>query len=241
MPLNFSLFFFVIPVKYPLGITGKPFKCFLSQVFAVCRSPWPWASREWGSRFALVPPQLVQALILVKPVAQGFTLHITLLLDGVQWRCSRLQQNKRHIINAIWWSCWQLKVFIFWLGLGNEFKFWNKPQLQSSGPLLSANILHKEPEEFVGLAYQGKDIVFRFIIEYSSLRDFGPLGNNRSIFIWGFLKDEILLVLKFEISYRVMMSWRILVPLEDFLEDYIFAWWNIWISTSSFALRYFLM
>jgi hypothetical protein len=27
---------------------------------------------------------------------------------------------------------------------------------------------------FVGLPYQGKDIVFRFIIEYSSLRDFGP-------------------------------------------------------------------
>jgi hypothetical protein len=28
---------------------------------------------------------------------------------------------------------------------------------------------------FVGLAYQeGKDIVFTFIIEYSSLRDFGP-------------------------------------------------------------------
>jgi hypothetical protein len=27
---------------------------------------------------------------------------------------------------------------------------------------------------FVGLAYQGKDTVFRFIIEYSSLRDFGP-------------------------------------------------------------------
>jgi hypothetical protein len=26
----------------------------------------------------------------------------------------------------------------------------------------------------IGLAYQGKDIVFRFIIEYSSLRDFGP-------------------------------------------------------------------
>jgi hypothetical protein len=25
-----------------------------------------------------------------------------------------------------------------------------------------------------GLAYQGKDIVFRFIIEYSRLRDFGP-------------------------------------------------------------------
>ncbi len=27
---------------------------------------------------------------------------------------------------------------------------------------------------FIGLADQGKDIVFRFIIEYSSLRDFGP-------------------------------------------------------------------
>jgi hypothetical protein len=26
----------------------------------------------------------------------------------------------------------------------------------------------------VGIAYQGKDIVMRFIIEYSSLRDFGP-------------------------------------------------------------------
>jgi hypothetical protein len=25
-----------------------------------------------------------------------------------------------------------------------------------------------------GFAYQGKDIVFRLIIEYSSLRDFGP-------------------------------------------------------------------
>jgi hypothetical protein len=31
--------------------------------------------------------------------------------------------------------------------------------------------------DFVGLGYQGKDIVFRFIIEYSSLReDFGPYG-----------------------------------------------------------------
>jgi hypothetical protein len=48
---------------------------------------------------------------------------------------------------------------------------------------------------FFGLAYLGKDIVLRFIrIEYSSLRDFyRPLGNNnRSIFIWGFLKYDIL-------------------------------------------------
>ncbi len=50
---------------------------------------------------------------------------------------------------------------------------------------------------FVGLAYyyQGKDIVFRFIIEYSSLRDFGPyviIIIGLFIFIWGFLKDDIL-------------------------------------------------
>jgi hypothetical protein len=50
----------------------------------------------------------------------------------------------------------------------------------------------------LALAYQGKDIVFRFIIEYySSLRDFySPLGNNnnnnkRFIFIRGFFKDGI--------------------------------------------------
>jgi hypothetical protein len=29
-------------------------------------------------------------------------------------------------------------------------------------------------KRFVGPAYQGKDIVFRFMIEYRSLRDFGP-------------------------------------------------------------------
>jgi len=29
---------------------------------------------------------------------------------------------------------------------------------------------------FVGAAYQGKYIVLKFIIEYSSLRDFGPHG-----------------------------------------------------------------
>jgi hypothetical protein len=39
---------------------------------------------------------------------------------------------------------------------------------------------------FVGLSLprQGMILVFRFIIEYSSLRDFyRPLGNNRSIFL----------------------------------------------------------
>jgi hypothetical protein len=36
-------------------------------------------------------------------------------------------------------------------------------------------VIRKQKEkEFIGVAYQGKDIVLRFIIEYSSLRDFGP-------------------------------------------------------------------
>ncbi len=37
--------------------------------------------------------------------------------------------------------------------------------------------IHLLTTSFIGLAYQGKNIVFRFIIEYSSLRDFyRPLG-----------------------------------------------------------------
>jgi len=37
-------------------------------------------------------------------------------------------------------------------------------------------------------------------------------------------------VLKLEISYIVIISWRILVSFRGFFEDYIFAWWNIRIS-----------
>jgi hypothetical protein len=47
----------------------------------------------------------------------------------------------------------------------------------------------------LALALVGKDIVFRFIIEYSSLKGFWPLlGNNNKkfIFILGFLKEDIL-------------------------------------------------
>jgi hypothetical protein len=36
---------------------------------------------------------------------------------------------------------------------------------------------------FIGLALVGKDIVYRFIIEYSILRDFGPFRVNRPSFI----------------------------------------------------------
>ncbi len=49
--------------------------------------------------------------------------------------------------------------------------------------------------------------MFRFIIEYSSLRGFGPLGNNnRSIFMRIFFGKMIFwLVLKLEISYRIII------------------------------------
>jgi hypothetical protein len=56
--------------------------------------------------------------------------------------------------------------------------------LRSQFATLEANV-----SAYIDLAYQGKDIVFRFIIEYIvALRDFHrPLGNNnnnnRSIFI----------------------------------------------------------
>jgi hypothetical protein len=69
--------------------------------------------------------------------------------------------------------------------------------------------------------------VFRFIIEYSSLRDLGPLG----LFLYeGFWKMKFWLVMKREISYRVIVSWRILVAFRGFFEEYIFAWRNIWVS-----------
>ncbi len=59
---------------------------------------------------------------------------------------------------------------------------------------------------FIGLAYQGKDIVSKFNIEYRSLRDFGPKVIILGLFLYeDFLKDDIFwLVLKLEISYRVI-------------------------------------
>jgi len=46
-----------------------------------------------------------------------------------------------------------------------------KGEICRLGRLVAANI---ELDLFIGFAYQGKDIVFGFILEYSSLIDFGP-------------------------------------------------------------------
>jgi hypothetical protein len=94
-------------------------------------------------------------------------------------------------------------------------------------------------EIFVGFAYQGKDIVFRFIIEYSSLRDFGPYLIGL-FFYEDFWKMIFWLVFKLEISYRVIISWRILISFREFFEDYIFCTVRyLSFHNSSFALRYF--
>jgi hypothetical protein len=45
---------------------------------------------------------------------------------------------------------------------------------QEKGTITDPTIIVKFSPIFVGFAYQGKDIVFRFILEYSSLRDIGP-------------------------------------------------------------------
>jgi len=91
---------------------------------------------------------------------------------------------------------------------------------------------------FVGLAYERKDIVFiRFIIEYSSSsRDFGPLvnNNNRSIFFkyeefWKMIFWKMIfwkIVSKLEISYKsynnILKDFGFFFK-EDFFEDTIFA------------------
>jgi hypothetical protein len=51
------------------------------------------------------------------------------------------------------------------------------PGMKSITPWAQKNLIDLKSFNFfgfVGLAYQGEDIVLRFIIEYSSLRDFGP-------------------------------------------------------------------
>ncbi len=90
-----------------------------------------------------------------------------------------------------------------------------------------------------------KDIVFRLIIEYSSLRDFyRPLGNNNrsSFFLMSIFEQWY-----FGLCWNLRLVTELLYYLEGFLvsfrgffEDYIFAWWNyLSFHNSSFALRIF--
>jgi hypothetical protein len=92
---------------------------------------------------------------------------------------------------------------------------------------------------FFGLAYQGSNIVFRFIIKCSSLRHFGPKVVD--LFLYkDFLKIIFLLVLRLEISYRVMIYWKILVFFRGFFLKIIFLYGEIWnFHNSSFTLKIF--
>jgi hypothetical protein len=95
---------------------------------------------------------------------------------------------------------------------------------------------------------------YRFIIEYNSWRDFGPLGNNNNnnnnksiyFFILGYIWKMIFwVVLKLEISYYrviIIISWRIFVSFRGdffflkiiFLHGEIFECFH---NSSSFALK----
>jgi hypothetical protein len=55
-----------------------------------------------------------------------------------------------------------------WFLIASSFGSWI-PILQRQATFGWAQVKH-----LLAFAYQGKDIVFRFIMEYSSLRDFGP-------------------------------------------------------------------
>ncbi len=68
---------------------------------------------------------------------------------------------------------------------------------------------------FIGIAYQGKDVVFRFIIEYSSLRDFGPPGKIGLFLYEDFWKMIFWLVLKLEKSEK----WIVHSPHQTQLEN----------------------
>jgi hypothetical protein len=57
--------------------------------------------------------------------------------------------------------------------------------------------------DFTGVAYQGKDIVFIFIIDYSTSMDFGPYAIG--LFLYeNFWKMLFSLVLKLEINYNLL-------------------------------------
>jgi hypothetical protein len=71
--------------------------------------------------------------------------------------------------------------------------------------------------------------MFRFIIEYSSVKDFGPwvIGLFLCEDFW---KTIFWLVLKLEIRCRILISSRILVSFRGIPNDFIFAWLNICVS-----------
>jgi hypothetical protein len=135
----------------------------------------------------------------------------TMELNTCSWLARYIDWSSWFVISRFWF-CIVSKVHVLWVGLQNPALDWSR--------------------WFVGLAYQGKDIVLRFIIKYSSLRDFGDYLHTRSIFYKRICERWYVgLCWNWRLVNGVMIScWRILVSLRGFFfffEDYIFAWWNI--------------
>jgi len=82
---------------------------------------------------------------------------------------------------------------------------------------------------------------FGFILECSSLRDFGPYVIGQFSYE-DFGPMIFWLVLKLDISYRVIISWRILVSFRGFFWRLYFCMVKyLSFHKSSFVLRYFLI
>jgi hypothetical protein len=74
---------------------------------------------------------------------------------------------------------------------------------------------------FFGITYQCKDIVFKFIIEYSNLTNFDP--HVVGLFLYeDFWKMIFWLVLKLGINDRVVIFWKNLVSFKGFFSKIIF-------------------
>jgi hypothetical protein len=142
------------------------------------------------------------------------------------------------------WILAEEEDFLTWLGIyvlhnllllftGFQASDWPSPHL--------SQCINSPSFSFVGFAYQGKDIVFRFIVEYSSLRDFGPLVIIIGLFLYeDFWKLIFWLVLNLEISYKVRISWTVLVSFRGFFWRLYFCMVKyLNFHNFSFALKYF--
>ncbi len=104
---------------------------------------------------------------------------------------------------------------------------WLVQEESSRGPLVWPVSTLVSPTD-VCAGFVGKDIVFRFIIECISSRDFG--SEVIGLFLYeDFWKMIFWLVLKLEISYRVIISWRILVSFGGFALKIIFLHGEIFV------------
>jgi hypothetical protein len=67
-------------------------------------------------------------------------------------------------------ECSNLIIFLS----GSKLQFWQCFQFASTKWSVGQLSELKSGALLIGFAYQGKDVVLRFIIEYSSLKDFVP-------------------------------------------------------------------